>query len=653
MVDSALPGVVDSTEEELARQEKAAALEQLFRSRLTVLVGPAGTGKTTLLRVLCAQANVKRGDILLLAPTGKARVRMETQIGISGAQTIAQFLLPCDRYDPETARYHSSSEPKVNVGKTVVIDEASMLTEEQLAAVLDAMHPPERLILVGDPSQLPPIGSGRPFVDIVRHMAPDPATRGFPAVAPGYAELTIRRRQTGEYRPDLTLAEWFSGRPLSPGADAVWDELEKGSQSEFLRLVRWDTEQDLESALLEELKAELKLTSDDDANTFEQSIGGVPFGAAVYFNFQTDPAKSIAARVEDWQILSPVRAGAPGVERVNRLIQSRFRQRALAWAEPETAWHRKTAKPMGRQRILYGDKVISVKNGRRRDVWPKDRGQQYVANGEIGIVVGQYKGQKWPFGKKLPWKLEVEFASQKGVKYGYFRGDFREEGDASLELAYALTIHKSQGSEFETVLLVIPNPCRLLSPELLYTALTRQRKRIVVLHQGPLLELKNYSRGHLSETARRLTNLFEAPSPVTVESRYLEDKLIHRTRRGEAVRSKSEVVIADLLYSLKVDYRYEQELVVEDGSKRLPDFTIDDPASGLKVYWEHLGMLRLPRYAEQWKEKLAWYRAHGVVPAEEGGGPQGTLVTSEDDARGGIDSREIEKKARTVLGVDA
>ena len=79
-------------------------------------------------------------------------------------------------------------------------------------------------------------------------------------------------------------------------------------------------------------------------------------------------------------------------------------------------WDRKTTKPVGRHGILYGDKVISVKNGVRQDIWPKDNGQGYVANGEIGIVVGQYKGKSWPFGKKVPWKLEVEFSSQKGAK---------------------------------------------------------------------------------------------------------------------------------------------------------------------------------------------------------------------------------------------
>jgi hypothetical protein len=119
------------------------------------------------------------------------------------------------------------------------------------------------------------------------------------------------------------------------------------------------------------------------------------------------------------------------------------------------------------------------------------------------------------------------------------------------------------------------------------------------------------------------------------------------------VRSKSEVVIADLLYSLKVDYRYEREFIAPDGSKRLPDFTIDDPASGLRVFWEHLGMLDRQSYREKWEQKLAWYRSHGVLPTEEGGGPEGTLVTSRDDSRGGIDSGEIERLARTALGIES
>ena len=92
--------------EERARSEKAAALEQLFHSRLCVLIGPAGTGKTTLLRMLCSLPGLAEKGLLLLAPTGKARVRLEDQTGMRGAeQTLAQFLLRQQRYDGETGAY--------------------------------------------------------------------------------------------------------------------------------------------------------------------------------------------------------------------------------------------------------------------------------------------------------------------------------------------------------------------------------------------------------------------------------------------------------------------------------------------------------------------------------------------------------------------
>jgi hypothetical protein len=102
-----------------------------------------------------------------------------------------------------------------------------------------------------------------------------------------------------------------------------------------------------------------------------------------------------------------------------------------------------------------------------------------LANGEIGIAVGQFKTAKMT---KAPWELQVEFSSQPGFAYKFRDSDFGEESQPILELAYALTVHKAQGSEFGRVLLALPNPCRLLSRELLYTALTRQRDRVVVLH---------------------------------------------------------------------------------------------------------------------------------------------------------------------------
>ncbi|MGH3924975.1 MAG: AAA family ATPase, partial [Pseudonocardiaceae bacterium] len=98
----------DDGDEELARQEKAAALKVLATSRISVLIGPTGTGKTTLLRALSTLAPVEAGGLMLLAPTGKARVGMQEAIGSHAgavAKTLAQLLVQIDRYDPETGRY--------------------------------------------------------------------------------------------------------------------------------------------------------------------------------------------------------------------------------------------------------------------------------------------------------------------------------------------------------------------------------------------------------------------------------------------------------------------------------------------------------------------------------------------------------------------
>lgn len=638
--------LADDAEEQNARAEKAAALQELYASRLSVLIGPAGTGKTTLLRVLCQEPAVREAGLLLLAPTGKARVRMEEQIQIKGAQTIAQFLLPLDRYDPATRAYRLSRRERVDAGRTVIVDEASMLTEEQLAAVLDALAKIDRLILVGDPRQLPPIGAGRPFLDIVRRLAPKNVEALFPRVSTGYAELTVRRRQRGEERDDLLLAEWFSGRPLDSGADEIWGRIETDQGSPHLRFVRWDAPDELQQKLLDVLVEELELSSREDALGFEQTYGGTLHGASVYFWSGRDGQAGACGHVEDWQILSPVRGASYGVEAVNRLIQATFRTRTRAYA---TGRNRKIPKPMGREQILYGDKVINIQNQRRYDVWPKEGALRYVANGEIGVVVGQFKTKNAGYAG-LPWKLEVEFSSQPGVKYGYGGKDFGEEGEPSVELAYALTVHKTQGSEFGLTLVVVPNPCRLLSRELLYTALTRQQNRVVILHQGERHELKRYSAGHYSESASRLTNLFRAPCPVEIQDRFLEEGLVHRTRRGEGVRSKSEVIIADLLYSKGIDYHYELARLGLDGTPRYPDFTIEDAETGQTIYWEHLGMMRVPAYKARWGRKLDWYRQQGILPWEEGGGPNGILLTTQDDERGGIDSARIERMLADLLG---
>jgi ATP-dependent exoDNAse (exonuclease V) alpha subunit len=633
LLTARLPKPDPTDEDEVrARTEKAAALKELADSRISVLIGPAGTGKTTLLSVLCSEPSIERGGVLLLAPTGKARVRLWQASGIP-AQTLAQFLMEHDRYDPITGTYRCSNTAKVQTAKTVVVDEASMLTEEQVGALLDALAGVDRLIFVGDPRQLPPIGAGRPFVDLISLLAPSDIEARFPRVASGFSELTVRRRQVIGDGADLQLADWFSGRELAPGDDEIWGRVQKGESLTRLRFVEWADANDLRQKVIRVVAEELKLQSVDDQKGFEVSLGGELFKGYVYFRRGAGP------KADAWQIMTPYRNLAFGARDLNRLMQLHFRRDTVKFANER---HRKIPKPMGVEEIVYGDKVINVANRRRPWVYPKDDALKYVANGEIGVAVGQFKGRNAAY-QGYPWKLEVEFSSQPGFAYDYTSRDFQEEGVGLLELAYVVTVHKAQGSEFGISILILPNPCRLLSRELLYTAITRQKDRVVVMHQGSLTDLKKYSSQRFSETARRLTNLFVPPKPVAVDDVFLEANLIHRSGQGVLMRSKSEVIIADALAEAGIHATYEQPLIGADGVTRYPDFTIEDSDSGLVYYWEHCGMLSDVNYRKRWAKKKAWYAQQGILPLEKNGGPNGTLIVTEDTLQGGIDSSQIRK----------
>ena len=249
-----------------------------------------------------------------------------------------------------------------------------------------------------------------------------------------------------------------------------------------------------------------------------------------------------------------------------------------------------------------------------------------MANGEIGIVVGERARASY-----APRELEVEFATQPNRLLKFPSSDFGEEGDTNLELAYALTVHKAQGSEFDTVFFILPKSGFLLSRELVYTALTRQTERIILLMQGSAADVHHLSSEAYSDTASRLTNLFCPPTLCEVNSRFMEERLIHK-QRGEAVRSKSEVIIANLLHSKGINYLYEEPLEA-DGVVKFPDFTIPDADTGETYYWEHLGMLTVPAYRQAWEEKQQWYGRHGI---NQGGGENGILITTEDSTEGGI-----------------
>ena len=309
--------------EDKAREEKAAALTELYQSRFSILVGSAGTGKTTLLEMLCNLEDVSSNGILLLAPTGKARMQIKKRTKVDGAQTIAQFLLRTGyRFDPNTGRYTVKRNTARNSDyRTVIIDESSMLTEDQLASVIDSLSKMDRLILVGDPQQLPPIGSGRPFVDIVRHIKPENVEFKFPRFGNGYAELTIPRRQGGKARNDVRFANWFGNNPDST-SDDTWNLIQSNVLNE-IKFETWDNYEDLKGKLLSHLVRALDLSDTDDEINFEKRLGATYYEDAnrVYFwrNFE-----EVEMKVEDWQIISPIRGSDCGVQALNQLIQSTF-----------------------------------------------------------------------------------------------------------------------------------------------------------------------------------------------------------------------------------------------------------------------------------------------------------------------------------------
>ena len=306
--------------------------------------------------------------------------------------------------------------------------------------------------------------------------------------------------------------------------------------------------------------------------------------------------------------------------------------------------------PIGIEEIVYGDKVINLFNQTRKekDVWPQQGSLNYIANGEIGMVIGQFKTPQMAF-KGRPQNSEIEFTSQRGFKYTFKGWEFKEEGDNPLELAYALTVHKAQGSEFGKVFLIIPNPCFLLTREMLYTSLTRQKDKVILLYQGSVFDIKGLASPLRSDTLKRITNLFMKPDLVEIEGQYLEKNLIHQASDGKMLRSKSELMIYQRLLDKSFSPLYEKRLTIKEVEK-LPDFTLENDETGETYYWEHCGMLYDEEYKQRWEEKYKWYRENKILPFDEGGGENGTLIISEDKPTLGEDGKI--RGAISIIDID-
>jgi ATP-dependent exoDNAse (exonuclease V) alpha subunit len=514
---------------------------------------------------------------------------------------------------------------------TYVIDEASMLDLELTAALFRAINwsTVQRVILVGDPNQLPPIGRGKVFADIIdwlktshtecvgelsvnlRQMENklDGCGTGILDLASVYVRNTDRSKKDEE--ESLRAEEMFQRLQDLPPDGAV---------DKDLRVIFWKDAGDLMDKLV------ARLVSDMEEDTGKKRDPEAPH------KLWLEAAKTEEGgyRPDYSQIISPYIHEDFGTEAVNLRLQKEARGESL----------KRVGSISG---ITLFDKVIQTRNRGASDplrAWnfkTKANEPCEVFNGELGYVRphGFDKNWKWEgFRLKHFW---VTFSRKEHLAVGYGKklGSYKDKGrekwikeekpEDNLELAYAISVHKSQGSEFERIYFVVPRQkTALLSPELFYTGITRATRHCTLLIEqdiSPLLKIRRPESSHLVGINCSLFDFTPAPDGFELLRRegYMEDRKIHRTLADVMVRSKSEVIIANLLFDREVAFEYEKPLYAPDGSFYLPDFTIT--WRGERFFWEHLGLLVRDEYRRKWQIKREWYEKHfpgRLVTTEEG-----------------------------------
>jgi len=591
-------------EYEEAISQQITACQKIINKRFVAMTGGAGTGKSTVIKALIRAIHKLNGEgasIAVIAPTGKATDRIRRLLDEDGLKSVATSTIHSilARYgwlNPNMT-FRPSGGKRLGDCSTIIIDESSMIDLSLMAALFRALDwgAVSRLILVGDAAQLPPIGVGKLYADIVSHLRvhyPD-----------HLVELTTNLRQLenqvkGKGNGILRLANLFINsavRNEKEEDEAAATEREQmviklhegGEVDQDLEVIYWNDPEDLQQELIKRVTRDLTTADNQD---------------------QTDAKKwgeALRRNINCFQILSPVRGELYGTESINQNVQAFKSQH----------WLKKGAV----DGITLFDKVIQVVNRpRSRPLHGYDfnsrqkRKDVEIFNGEIGAVVPtgtDWKRLKWPNFKVR--QLSVQFSGKETISVNY-HGRAIDKPEANLELAYAISVHKAQGSEFDHVYFILPQFSKTAQyMELVYTALTRATKKCTVFVEQDVSTVVNAMRPEQSALSAINSSLFEfQPINEAVINRveWYEAGKIHQALTGDMVRSKSEVIIANMLHERGITFWYERPLTATDGSMYLPDFTLQ--VGGERYFWEHLGLLSKPEYEQHWKAKEDWYKAH-------------------------------------------
>ena len=385
-------------------EHQVQAVKEAVRNGLLIITGGPGTGKTTTINTIIRYFEIEGMDIFLAAPTGRAAKRMSETTGFE-ARTIHRMLELNGGMEGSAGFERNETNPLET--DVVIIDEMSMVDITLMNSLLKAIAPGTRLILVGDINQLPSVGPGSVLKDIIQSEA-------FNVVM-----LTKIFRQAST--SDIIV----NAHKINRGEEVSLDN----KSMDFFFLKRYEADIII-NVVLQLVKQKLP--------------------------------KFVDATPYDIQVLTPMRKGLLGVERLNGILQQYLNP-------PDKS---KREKEHGDMVFREGDKVMQTKNNYQLE-WEictkfgltVDKGMG-IFNGDMGIIIEI---------NDFAETMTVEFDEGRKVEYSYKLLD-------ELELAYAITIHKSQGSEYPAVVIpLLSGPSMLMNRNLLYTAVTRARKCVTLV----------------------------------------------------------------------------------------------------------------------------------------------------------------------------